>query len=137
MSPKSPIPKIKKTNETLPENLDKINAISMDTDTNDGKFQTPKKFSTNFVKVLRQKAVRSLNLKLRYKVLTESESEAEEEPKGPPETQGGNSKTEALPKPINTATNTAKAAEKPAIPPIVVEGITDNHAKKGPEKYNL
>lgn len=109
----------------------------MDTDTNDGKFQTPKKFTTNFVKVLRQKAVRSLNLKLRYKVLTESESEAEEEPKGPPETQGGNSKTEALPKPINTATNTAKAAEKPAMPPIVVEGITDNHAKKGPEKYNF
>lgn len=131
----------KGTHQIPPENLDEIN-VDIETDTNTEKFQTPRKFSTNFVKVIRQKAVRSLNLKNRYEVLSETESETEDERKDTSETQGGN-KNNPLPKPkakpANTTENTTKVTKKSAMPLIVVEGTTDNHVnlKRDPKNISL
>ncbi|CAH1106445.1 unnamed protein product [Psylliodes chrysocephalus] len=140
ISPKSPVPKRKRTNEIPPQKLDEIQTVvDMDTDTNTGEFQTPKKFSTNFVKILRQKAVRSLNTKNRFEVLSESESENDEQHKDPPVKKGGDSKPQAppKPKPPTTGANSTKTAKKSVMPPIVVEGTTDNHANLKKDLKNI
>ncbi|CAH1106718.1 unnamed protein product [Psylliodes chrysocephalus] len=49
----------------------------METNAAEGGFKTPKKFATNFVKVMREKVVRSIKLQNKYHVLTDTDSDDE------------------------------------------------------------
>lgn len=103
----------------------------MDTD----EYQFPKrtkKFRTNFVKLLEQKAAATIRTKNRYEAISESESDTENEPTTS-KTKGKATATPNIPikgnsqmqKNIKTATK-SKPKLKDNIQPIVIDGSTDN-----------
>ncbi|CAH1115858.1 unnamed protein product [Psylliodes chrysocephalus] len=125
----------KRKNNSPPEKDNAENDGEDDTDVSDNQgFQKPrkfKKFKTNFVKLIEQKAASTIPLSNKYDSLSESENEQDTviapkikgkatpnlPVKGNSTKQNNNNKV--------TATKTNKKA---TIPPIVVDGRTDNHA---------
>ncbi|CAH1107073.1 unnamed protein product [Psylliodes chrysocephalus] len=106
--------------------------VSMETNDSEG-FKTPKKFSTNFVKVLREKAVRSIKLQNKYNALSDTDSDEENYPPKKNDTKKAatdrpkETETHKPPK-TNTVNKTNPTIpKKSTMPPIVIEGRTDNH----------
>ncbi|CAH1099728.1 unnamed protein product [Psylliodes chrysocephalus] len=99
-------------------------------------FQKPKKykkFKTNFVKLIEKKVAATIPTSNRYDSLSESEFEQEQITVLPATSKGkstpnlvikGNSTTSST----KTAKEPPKVNKKSTIPPIVVDGRTDNHA---------
>ncbi|CAH1114689.1 unnamed protein product [Psylliodes chrysocephalus] len=125
---------VKRKNQSPPETVEVGNDGEDESDNTE--FQKPrkyKKFKTNFVKLLERKAAASIPLSNKYDSLSESEAE--------PELNTGTTSTikgKATPNlPIKSSTlksgtatvkTAPKTAKKSSIPPIVVDGRTDNHA---------
>ncbi|CAH1099653.1 unnamed protein product [Psylliodes chrysocephalus] len=144
ITPEQP-PKRKRTPErpTI-DDSNKEDQEKMDTNEGEGAFKTPKKFSTNFVKVLREKAVRSIKLQNKYNVLTDTDSDDEASlPSKKPVTQHPTtsiqSGTENKPPSIvnNSAKNPPNVPRRAAMPPIVIEGKTDNHSTLKTDLQNI
>ncbi|CAH1099382.1 unnamed protein product [Psylliodes chrysocephalus] len=129
-----PLPKRKRTLER--PTIEQVNTVNdnMDTDVGEGEFKTPRKFSTNFVKILREKAVRSIQLQNKYKVLTDTEDSDDEAyvtSRKPETQQPSTSKTNTKENSRTTKANNPKTTtivpRRTAMPPIVIEGKTDDH----------
>ncbi|CAH1107667.1 unnamed protein product [Psylliodes chrysocephalus] len=129
------LPKRKNTSPTEKDTAENDGEDETDLSDNQG-FQKPrkfKKFKTNFVKLIERKATSTIPLTNKFYSLSESESEIEQDTVIAPKTKGkatpnlpikGNLSKQTT-KNIVTAT---KINKKATIPPIVVDGRTDNHA---------
>ncbi|CAH1107678.1 unnamed protein product [Psylliodes chrysocephalus] len=126
----------KRKNTSPPEILEAENDGEDESDKDNTEFQMPrkyKKFKTNFVKLLERKAAASIPLANKYDSLSESEAEPEQNTATTSTTKG-----KATPNlPIKSSTTESgtttdktdpKTNKKSSIPPIVVDGRTDNHA---------
>lgn len=91
-----------------------------------GEFKTPKKFSTNFINILKEKSARSTEIQNKFQVFTDIESENKE--------QGLNTqrfKIQARKAKLNPQTKAANTkvteTQKLNTKKIIYEGRTDNH----------
>ncbi|CAH1113905.1 unnamed protein product [Psylliodes chrysocephalus] len=126
----------KEENISPPETVEVENDGEDESDKDNSEFQKPrkfKKFKTNFMKLLECKATASIPLSNKYDSLSESEAEPEQNTVTAPTNKGkatpnfpikGNSTKSS----IIIDKTAPKINKMSSIPPIVVEGRTDNHA---------
>ncbi|CAH1110343.1 unnamed protein product [Psylliodes chrysocephalus] len=127
-------PLLHKRKNMSPINQTKVQDTITNMETDD--FQLPKKtkkFRANFIKLLEQKAASTITTNNRFEAISDSESESEtEQPTNNPTKKGkatpnlpikGSSKTQKQAR----NTDKTKTKSKDSIPPIVIDGSTDNH----------
>ncbi|CAH1111501.1 unnamed protein product [Psylliodes chrysocephalus] len=134
-----PQPKRKRTLERSVINQTAKVAENMDTITGEGASITPKKFSTNFVNILKEKAARSIKVQNKFQPLSDTDSDEEDTNTQKPPLATKKPKARIVTKNNKTDnTETTKNLNiKTSMPPIVIEGRTENHNTLNKDLQNI